>query len=166
MSTTALGRRSRARSGLGQVDAAEDLVAVVAAAVAVNVARAVVDVLADGAAQRTAEAMQAAVAARSKIAVHGDPFTVVLAQWVLTDYIGSENCEEACDILRSRSRSGGVTWALRNSADDELIKEEANRVARFVGNEEQGASPSAPPPPPPPEPMGPVKESKGGILIS
>ena len=126
-----------------------------------------VDVLADGAAQRTTEAMQAAVAARSKIAVHGDPFTVVLAQWVLTDYIGSENCEEACDILRSRSRSGGVTWALRNSADDELIKEEANRVARFMGIEEQGASPSAPPPPtPPPEPTGPVKVSKGGILFS
>ena len=125
-----------------------------------------VDVLADGAAQRTAEAMQAAVAARSKIAVHGDPFTVVLAQWVLTDYIGSENCEEACDILRSRSRSGGVTWALRNSADDELIKEEANRVARFMGIEEQGASPSEPPPPPPPEPTGPVKVSKGGILFS
>ena len=48
MSTTALGRRSRARSGLGQVDAAEDLVAVVAAAVAVDVPRAVVHVLDHG----------------------------------------------------------------------------------------------------------------------
>ena len=48
MSTTALGRRSRARSGLGQVDAAEDLVAVVAAAVSVNVARSVVHVLDHG----------------------------------------------------------------------------------------------------------------------
>ena len=48
MPTTALGRRSRARSGLGQVDAAEDLVAVVAAAVAVNVARSVVHVLDHG----------------------------------------------------------------------------------------------------------------------
>jgi len=48
MSTTALGRRSRARSGLGQVDAAEDLVAVVAAAVSMIVARAVVHVLDHG----------------------------------------------------------------------------------------------------------------------
>ena len=48
MSTTALGRRSRARSGLGQVDAAEDLVAVVAAAVAVDVPRSVVHVLDHG----------------------------------------------------------------------------------------------------------------------
>eukprot|EP00964_Phaeocystis_antarctica_P065563 scaffold39571_cov70-Phaeocystis_antarctica.AAC.3 len=124
-----------------------------------------VDVLADGAAQRTAEAMQAAATARAKIAVHGAPFTLVLAQWVLTDYIGSENCEEACDVLRSRSRSGGVNWALRNSADDELIKEEALRVARFLGLEDGGASPTAPPPPPP-EPTGPVKVSKGGILFT
>jgi hypothetical protein len=125
-----------------------------------------VDVLADGAAQRTAEAMQAAATARAKIAVHGGPFTLVLAQWVLTDYIGSENCEEACDVLRSRSRSGGVNWALRNSADDELIKEEALCVARFLGLEDGGASPTAPPPPPPSEPTGPVKVSKGGILFT
>ena len=37
-----LGRRSRARSGLDQLDVAEDLLAVVAAAVAVVVARSVV----------------------------------------------------------------------------------------------------------------------------
>ncbi len=49
MSTTAPGRRGDlARSGLGQVDAAEDLVAVVAAAVAVYVARSVVHVLDHG----------------------------------------------------------------------------------------------------------------------
>ena len=46
MPTTAPGRRGDAtRSGLAQVDAAEDLVAVVAAAVAVNVARSIVHVL-------------------------------------------------------------------------------------------------------------------------
>ena len=43
-----LGRRSRARSGLDQLDFAEDLLAVVAAAVAVVVARAVVHVLDHG----------------------------------------------------------------------------------------------------------------------
>ena len=48
MSTTAPGRRSRARSGLGQVDAAEDLVAVVAAAVAVDITRSIVHVLDHG----------------------------------------------------------------------------------------------------------------------
>jgi hypothetical protein len=49
MPTTAPGRRGDAtRSGLAQVDAAEDLVAVVAAAVAVNVARSVVHVLDHG----------------------------------------------------------------------------------------------------------------------
>ena len=49
MPTTAPGRRGDAtRSGLGQVDAAEDLVAVVAAAVAVDVPRSVVHVLDHG----------------------------------------------------------------------------------------------------------------------
>ena len=43
-----LGRRSRARSGLAQVDAAEDLVAVVAAAVAVVITRSIVHVLDHG----------------------------------------------------------------------------------------------------------------------
>ena len=43
-----LGRRSRARSGLDQLDVAEDLLAVVAAAVAVVVARSVVHVLDHG----------------------------------------------------------------------------------------------------------------------
>ena len=43
-----LGRRSRARSGLDQLDFAEDLFAVVAAAVAVVVSRAVVHVLDHG----------------------------------------------------------------------------------------------------------------------
>ena len=43
-----LGRRSRARSGLDQLDVAEDLFAVVAAAVAVVVTRSVVHVLDHG----------------------------------------------------------------------------------------------------------------------
>ena len=43
-----LGRRSRARSGLDQLDVAEDLVACVAAAVAVVVTQFVVDVLDHG----------------------------------------------------------------------------------------------------------------------
>ena len=48
MSTTAPGRRSRARSGLDQLDVAEDLFAVVAAAVAVVVTQFVVHVLDHG----------------------------------------------------------------------------------------------------------------------
>lgn len=113
-----------------------------------------VDVLADGAAQRTAEAMQAAASARAKICVHGGPFTLVLAQWVLVDYIGSENCEEACDVLSSRKRFGGVGWAA-----------EPVDVERFLGLGDGGAPPAAPPPPPP-EPTGPTKVSAGGILLS
>ena len=48
MSTTAPGRRSRARSGLDQLDVAEDLLAEVAAAVAVVVPQFVVHVLDHG----------------------------------------------------------------------------------------------------------------------
>ena len=111
-----------------------------------------VDMLADDAAQRTAEATQAAAKAGAKICVHGGPFTLVLAQWVLADYIGSENCEEACDLLSSRKRFGGVGW-----------EAEPADVERFLGLEDDGAPPAAPPPPP--EPTGPIKVSKGGILL-
>ena len=112
-----------------------------------------VDVSAEGAAQQTMAAMQAAATAGTKICVHGGPFTLVLAQWVLTDYIGSENCEEACETLRARKRFGGVDWAA-----------DPKQVELFLGLGDGDAAPPSSPPPPP-SPTGPTKVSPGGILL-
>ena len=96
-----------------------------------------VDVRADGAAERTADAMQAASSARAKIGVHGPSDSLVLAQWVLTDYIGSDNCLEACDLLNSRKRFSGVEW-----------KPEVAALQRYLGYNEDGSRPPDPRPHP------------------
>lgn len=58
------------------------------------------------------EAMHAAVAARETIVVacaDGHALTsIVLADFLLTDYIGGDNCLEACDLLAARKRKSGV----------------------------------------------------------
>jgi len=36
--------------------------------------------------------------------------SIALAQWVLEDYIGGDNCLEACDLVESRKRRSGVEW--------------------------------------------------------
>ena len=51
-------------------------------------------------------------AAREKLCVHctdGSSLTgVVMADWLLTDYIGGDNYEEACHALAIRKRLAGV----------------------------------------------------------
>lgn len=58
------------------------------------------------------EALNAAVAARETIvAVCADGHaltSIVLADFLLTDYIGGDNCLEACDLLAARKRKSGV----------------------------------------------------------
>ncbi len=113
-----------------------------------------VDMRAENAAEQTMDAMRAAASAGAKIVVHGGASTMVLAQWVLRDYIGSENCAEACELLRSRKRFTGVEWAA-----------DADALQRFLGIEDR-PSKSSPPPPAPEPPSGEVKVSAGGILLS
>ena len=66
----------------------------------------------DGARDAAWGVMSAAKAAGEKPCVHcadGNSLTaVVLADWLLTDYIGGDNYVEACDLLKARKRLSGV----------------------------------------------------------
>lgn len=70
------------------------------------------DPRADGAREATLTMLHAAVAAREQIVVccaDGHKLTaIVLADWLLTDYIGGENYDEACHALAMRKRLAGV----------------------------------------------------------
>ena len=115
---------------------------------------AVIDPRAAGAAQQTAAAVQGAVSAGVRIGVCGESSALVLAQWLLSDYIGGDNCMEACDLLRHRKRHSGVDWTL-DPAD----------LQRFLGFESGGRSSAEPPPPPPSPPSDSPRVSPGGILL-
>ena len=79
------------------------------------------DPRADGARDATLTMLKAAVEAREKLVVccaDGHKLTsVVLADWLLTDYIGGENYDEACHALAMRKRLAGVQ---RNAAPEDL----------------------------------------------
>jgi len=70
------------------------------------------DPRAEGSREAVLSVLKATQAAREKICVHcadGHALTsVVLADWLLTDYIGGDNFEEACDALAARKRLSGV----------------------------------------------------------
>ena len=70
------------------------------------------DPRADGARDATLTMLNAAVSAREQLVVccaDGHKLTsVVLADWLLTDYIGGENYDEACHALAMRKRLAGV----------------------------------------------------------
>lgn len=71
-----------------------------------------VDPRADGAREAILGLMRAAAEAREVLCIHcadGHALTSVpLADWLLTDYIGGDNYEEACHALASRKRLAGV----------------------------------------------------------
>jgi len=116
-----------------------------------------VDLQAPGSRAVVLDALRAAKAARERTCVHcadGTTLTsVVMCDWLLTDYIGGDNTEEAAHALAIRRRLGGV----ERLADPEII-------AKFIVN---GCMGDAPPgaggdgggePPP-------TKVSPGGILL-
>ena len=65
-----------------------------------------------GARDAALELVRQAVETEERICVHchdGNEYTaVLLADWVLTDYIGGANCLEACSALAARKRLSGV----------------------------------------------------------
>jgi len=71
-----------------------------------------VDPRAEGAREAILGLMRAAAEAREVLCIHcadGHALTSIpLADWVLTDYIGGDNYEEACHALASRKRLAGV----------------------------------------------------------
>lgn len=115
-----------------------------------------VDLVSPGSRALVLEQLNAAKAARERICVHcvdGTAMTsVVMADWLLTDYIGGDNTEEAAETLRSRKRLGGV----ERLVDPEL-------VTRFIEAGTMGdvppGGPSAGDEPPP------DKVSPGGVLL-
>ena len=66
----------------------------------------------DGARDAAMTMLTGAVAAKERLVVccaDGNKLTaVILADWLLTDYIGGENYEEACHALAMRKRLAGV----------------------------------------------------------
>jgi len=70
------------------------------------------DPRAEGAREAVLTVLRDAQASREKICVHcadGNALTsIVLADWLLTDYITGENYEEACHALAMRKRLAGV----------------------------------------------------------
>jgi len=56
--------------------------------------------------------IRAAKAAKERVCVHcadGEAMTsIVMADWLLQDYIGGDNYQEASDALAARKRLGGV----------------------------------------------------------
>jgi hypothetical protein len=71
-----------------------------------------IDLYSPGARAAVLDSMGAAKAARERLCVHcadGNALTsVVMADWLLTDYIGGDNFQEAVDALAARKRLGGV----------------------------------------------------------
>jgi len=70
--------------------------------------------------------MQEAKAAREKVCIHcddGEKLTaVVMAYWLLFDYIGGDNHLEACDALESRKRLSGVGRRAKAEDVEELME--------------------------------------------
>ena len=71
-----------------------------------------IDPRSPGAREAVMQVMRDTAQSRERLCVHcanGHSLTgVVLADWLLTDWIGGDNYEEACDTLRSRLRLAGV----------------------------------------------------------
>jgi len=84
-----------------------------------------VDLYAPGSRDLVYEALRAAKAAKERVCIHCADGTsrtsIVMADWLLTDYIGGDNCEEAAEALRSRKRLSGV---------ERLV--DAEVVAKFI----------------------------------
>jgi len=69
--------------------------------------------------------MQAAKEKLVVICADGNRFTsIVLAQWLLKDYIGSDNALEACDALPARYRHTGVKRSVEEAELEQLLSED------------------------------------------
>lgn len=71
-----------------------------------------VDLAAAGARAVVNDELRAAKAAKERVCIHcadGTAMTsIVMCDWLLMDYIGGDNCEEASETLRARKRLGGA----------------------------------------------------------
>lgn len=71
-----------------------------------------IDLATEGARVAVLKVLQAAKEARERVCIHcadGTSMTsIVMADWLLTDYIGGDNVEEATEALRAQERLGGI----------------------------------------------------------
>ena len=88
---------------------------------------ALLDPRAEGSRSFVLEQMRDSFASKKKLCIHcadGRSLTaVVMADWLLTDYIGGTNYLEACDLLAARKRLAGVERRTTPEALEEWITE-------------------------------------------
>jgi len=100
-------------------------------------------------------ALREAKAARERVCVHCADGTsktgVVMADWLLSDYIGGDNIVEATDALRARKRLGGVERAV----DPEVVASYIVTGRTGVVANDGSADDDEPPP----------SVSPGGVLL-